>query len=225
MSDPTSARRAELVQKIRCFEELDGCDWRDLLALLDRPAPAPVLEEKYVVKCECGAELPLRYAHVAGWLVRENLEAYCSQCRLRDITRPATTPVLTAGQAFAFEDGTAPRGDAVAFGKWIEKEQIEMHEEAKPPPPAPTAADLAAAEFDDLAGLHPDTLAKIREALRRAGELEKACGALLNAPHHEHFVVRLNDEEMAALTHIRLLVEAQPVRPGVAAADTGRGEG
>lgn len=37
-------------------------------------------------------------------------------------------------------------------------------------------------------------------------ELEDACLELLNAPHYEHFAVRLNDEEMAALDKIKQLL-------------------
>jgi len=39
-----------------------------------------------------------------------------------------------------------------------------------------------------------------------APELLAACKALFDAPHQEHFAVRLNDEEMAALNAIRRAV-------------------
>lgn len=38
-------------------------------------------------------------------------------------------------------------------------------------------------------------------------ELLSACLELLNAPHQEHFAVRLNDEEMAALDKIKAITE------------------
>jgi hypothetical protein len=38
-------------------------------------------------------------------------------------------------------------------------------------------------------------------------ELFFACKALFDAPHQEHFAARMNDEEDAALTRIRSLVE------------------
>lgn len=37
-------------------------------------------------------------------------------------------------------------------------------------------------------------------------ELLESCRALLNAPHQEHFAVRLNDEEMAGLNRIKQAV-------------------
>jgi len=37
-------------------------------------------------------------------------------------------------------------------------------------------------------------------------ELLSACIALLDAPHQEHFAVRLNDPEMAALDRIKAVV-------------------
>lgn len=49
---------------------------------------------------------------------------------------------------------------------------------------------------------------KLLESLvEHAGRLRAACQALLDAPHQEHFVVRLNDDEMEALNTIKQLVK------------------
>ena len=62
----------------------------------------------------------------------------------------------------------------------------------------------------DGCGLHKDEYAEILE--EEGSELEtelhdlrSACQALFDAPHQEHFVTRLNDEENAALERIRKL--------------------
>jgi hypothetical protein len=39
-----------------------------------------------------------------------------------------------------------------------------------------------------------------------APDLLEACKALIDAPHQEHFAVRLNDEEMAAVHAIRAAI-------------------
>lgn len=59
---------------------------------------------------------------------------------------------------------------------------------------SPTESGPGCSEAEAIAGAR---------LIPAAPDLLAACKALLDAPHHEHLSVRLNDEEMAALDSIK----------------------
>lgn len=56
---------------------------------------------------------------------------------------------------------------------------------------------------------HPPVMLQVMRSLEmdKLAMLEAACKELLTAPHQDHFAVRLNDQEMAALDKIKSLVQ------------------
>ena len=54
-----------------------------------------------------------------------------------------------------------------------------------------------------------EVCANHRKLVEEYRKLYRACRALWEAPHQEHFVARMNDEEMAALDTIRTLIDQE----------------